>query len=163
MGCGRERTGTEALDVVKVLRRAGGDDCCAGQLGVLDGQRPRRGAPAVYQDGRLVQGFLAREGEFQRLIERLADAEEVSEETLWKEGVLWDLRGDADAQRGSFLETQVRRDLDLDITLGRQVLAKRAVLVLVDVAAVGEAGHAVALLEALGDFAADLLDDTGIV
>ena len=72
-------------------------------------------------------------------------------------------RGDTNAERGCFLEAHILGDLDLDIALGGDVLSKSAVLVLQRVGAVDEAGHAVALLEVLGDLAPDLLDDAGIV
>lgn len=45
------------------MRRARRDNGGAGQLRKLDGQRPRRGAAAIDQDGRAVEGLVSREGQ----------------------------------------------------------------------------------------------------
>lgn len=73
------------------------------------------------------------------------------------------LRGDADAQRGCFLETQVLGDFDLDIALRSDNLTKSTILRVDGVAAVDEASDAVAFLERLGDLASYLFDNTRIV
>lgn len=77
---GNKPTGSQALHVVEVMRRAGSDDRCAGQLRILDREASRRGAGAIDQHGGTFDRRLPWEGQFERLIERLADTGEGASE-----------------------------------------------------------------------------------
>jgi hypothetical protein len=150
------------------MRRAGADDRCAGQLRILDGETSSRSAGAIDQHWGAFERGLPRKWQLERLVERLADTgESVSEFVMgslnnrFKIGK--NLRGDADAERGCFLEAQVLWNFDLDIALGSDNFTKRTALRVHGVAAVDESSDAVAFLEGLGDLASYLFDNTRIV
>jgi hypothetical protein len=137
--------GTERLDEGEVARRASGNNLAAGQNSELDRQAAGRGAAAVDQQ-RLIRLLpTARKRQAETLVETLSDG------------------CDSHAEGGGVLVGEVVRELALHVALGDGVLREAAVLLFDGVDAVGEAGDAVADLEGLGDFGADLDDGARVV
>ncbi|KAH0194702.1 GroES-like protein, partial [Aureobasidium melanogenum] len=121
----------QRLDEVVVVRRADSDDLETRQLGVLDGEGTSGGRSTVDEDGEGLLSRLGGKGKLQALVKT------------------WIESSDTNTESGSILGRQRVGDLHRNITLGKCILGKAAVLLVGRVDTVGEASNAVALRELL--------------
>lgn len=136
--------GAQGLDEREVARAASRDDLAARQHGELNRQRAGGGASTVDQD-RITSLATTRQRQTQTLVQTLTDSR------------------DSHTERGGFLVREVLGHFHLHIAFGDAVLREAAVFLLDRVDAVREAGDAVARLEVLGHFGADLHDGAHVV
>ncbi len=129
----------------------------------MDGETPGRGTTAVDEEGGLFGGGVIGKGESERLIEGLSDAAgELVRRAHARDGEEI-LRCDADTEGSGLLETQILGNLDLDVSLGDDVVLESSVLVIHLVSSVGKTAHSVTLLEWFCDFASYFLDDSCVI